>query len=280
MTMNDVYVSFRRDRYEYGRRIEFLCRLFAPSFLHLSLAFGRCNRKAGQYCQEWVHCYESFATLISPACNLMLWVFFASIVQWGLRFRYDRSAAVTDACYVIVSAIWHCRHSVQDACHMFYSFIILQGGWSLYLHLICGILCLQCLSCIFNYQQYCSSKKDNHFQEDARLESSKTQEEFLLKPLLISCRTSHTRLFPKKHSFSYSYLLVGVPIGWRGSVGNVLAADLNSLLRGQTRQAKAWFCISSSDYLGRGDSPDGLRGKLDRYLKSQVRTACKEVGPI
>ena len=45
------------------------------------------------------------------------------------------------------------------------------------------------------------------------------------RPLFFPSRTTQTRLFPKSHSFSYSYLLVGIPVGWRGSVGGMLAAD-------------------------------------------------------
>ena len=50
-----------------------------------------------------------------------------------------------------------------------------------------------------------------------------------LKPLLFPSRTSHMRLFPKNHSFSYSYLLVGIPVGWRGSTGSLISADLEGL---------------------------------------------------
>ncbi|KAK3301355.1 uncharacterized protein B0H64DRAFT_370485 [Chaetomium fimeti] len=69
------------------------------------------------------------------------------------------------------------------------------------------------------------------------------------KVLLFPCWTSHSRLFPKKHSFSYPYLLVGIPVGFEGSVG--------------------WFTIDAGDYLERGKSELGLRGKLDEYLWSQ-----------
>ena len=89
-----------------------------------------------------------------------------------------------------------------------------------------------------------------------------------LKPLLFPCRTSHTRLFPKKHSFSYSYLLVGIPVGWRGSAGSLLSADTESLQH--SGKKSAWFHVESANYLERGESDQGLRGKLDNYLRSQV----------
>ena len=91
------------------------------------------------------------------------------------------------------------------------------------------------------------------------------------RPLLFPCRTAHTRFFPKKHAFSYSYLLVGIPVGWRGSVGNILSADVRHLAPKGPIAPKAWFEVDSQDHLERGDSDSGLRGKLDTYLRSQVR---------
>ena len=40
-------------------------------------------------------------------------------------------------------------------------------------------------------------------------------DEELLPPLLITSRTTHSRIFPQKHAFSYSYLFVGIPVGSR-----------------------------------------------------------------
>ena len=92
----------------------------------------------------------------------------------------------------------------------------------------------------------------------------------LLKPLLFPCRTSHTRIFPKKHSFSFSYLFVGIPVGWRESAGTLLSADLKSLPCNGRRSWGAWFSVESADHLERGDSVHGLRGKLESFLETQV----------
>lgn len=91
-----------------------------------------------------------------------------------------------------------------------------------------------------------------------------------LRPLVFPCRTTHTRLFPKKHSFSYSYLFVGIPVGWRGSVGSFFSADLESLSSKDHRQKNGWLSVESADYLDRGDNAHGLQGKLDSYLRAQV----------
>lgn len=47
------------------------------------------------------------------------------------------------------------------------------------------------------------------------------------RPYLIPCKTSHKRLFPKPHSFAYSYLTVGVPEGFRGSVNGMIGVEEN-----------------------------------------------------
>lgn len=92
-----------------------------------------------------------------------------------------------------------------------------------------------------------------------------------LKPLLFPAKTTHTRLFPKKHSFTYSYLLVGIPVEWRGAVGSFFSANLPSGgLSPKSLVNRPWFSIGAGDYLGRGDENLGLRGKLRSYLKSQV----------
>lgn len=91
-----------------------------------------------------------------------------------------------------------------------------------------------------------------------------------MKPLLFPCQTSHTRLFPKKHSFSYSYLFVGIPVGWRGYVSTVLSADLKTLPWSHCKPENCWFNVDAADYLARGENLHGLQGKLDEYLESQV----------
>lgn len=91
-----------------------------------------------------------------------------------------------------------------------------------------------------------------------------------MKPVIFPCRTSHTRLLPKKHSFSYTYLLVGIPVGWRGYVSTVLSADLKTLPCSRGQLGNGWFNVNCADHLARGENLHGLQGKLDEYLESQV----------
>lgn len=94
-----------------------------------------------------------------------------------------------------------------------------------------------------------------------------------MKPLMFPCRVSHMRSVPKSHLFSYSYLMVGIPIGWRGSIGRFLSADLESLRRQGSKIASTWFTVKSADHLGRGDDINGLEGKLATYLNSIVSSS-------
>ncbi|KAL8928588.1 MAG: hypothetical protein Q9208_001822 [Pyrenodesmia sp. 3 TL-2023] len=72
------------------------------------------------------------------------------------------------------------------------------------------------------------------------------------------------------HSFTYSYLLVGIPVGWRGAFGSFLSADLPAEeVSQQSVFKRSWFSVSAGDHLERGDEDLGFRGKLEAYLRSQ-----------
>ncbi|KAK5133737.1 hypothetical protein LTR08_007387 [Meristemomyces frigidus] len=82
----------------------------------------------------------------------------------------------------------------------------------------------------------------------------------VLPPLLLASKTTHSRFFPRKHSFSYSYLLVGVPVGMQGRISSVLSVD---------SQRHGWFSVDAADHLTRGQGDLSLAEKLKRYLHSQ-----------
>lgn len=97
------------------------------------------------------------------------------------------------------------------------------------------------------------------------------------KVLLFPCRTSHSRLFPRKHVFSYSYLTIGIPVDFEGDAGGLVSVGirakpgLSSWFSSVSPVSSTWFSIDPDDYLERGKSELGLRGKLDVYLRTQVR---------
>ena len=96
------------------------------------------------------------------------------------------------------------------------------------------------------------------------------------RPLFFPARTTHTRFFPKKHSFSYSYLLVGVPVGWCGQVGrSFLGVNHVPPLLHQNHLdifgSVGLFSVDAEDYLQRGLSV-GLQQKLEQYLETQGKS--------
>ncbi|KAI7158288.1 DUF1365-domain-containing protein [Hortaea werneckii] len=105
--------------------------------------------------------------------------------------------------------------------------------------------------------------RDKHLEsKETKIESLHEQriEDQVLPPLLLASKTTHSRLFPQKHSFAYSYLLVGVPIGMQGRISNMLSVD---------SQHFGWFVVDSADYLSRGNAHLSLSEKLKRYLHTQ-----------
>ena len=81
-------------------------------------------------------------------------------------------------------------------------------------------------------------------------------------PLVLRCRTTHTRMFPKKHAFSYYYLQISIPVGFKGTCGSLVSVE--------TTSNKSWLHVRAEDYLQRDSPLTTLRGKLSAYLQSQV----------
>ena len=82
--------------------------------------------------------------------------------------------------------------------------------------------------------------------------------------LILPGRTSHTRLFPKCHRFTYSYLMVGVPIHSSDQGNHLLSVDECSWWK------RGWLRVEAKDHLGRSGNENGIRRKLELYLDSQV----------
>ncbi|KAF1739142.1 hypothetical protein CRV24_001074 [Beauveria bassiana] len=88
----------------------------------------------------------------------------------------------------------------------------------------------------------------------------------------IPSRTTHTRFFPKKHSFAYSYLTVGIPVGLRAEINGILSIDPPS-----ERAVRGWWTwlksplyeVDGASHLARGRDEGGLREKLNKFLVSQ-----------
>jgi len=91
------------------------------------------------------------------------------------------------------------------------------------------------------------------------------------KPLLLPCRTTHSRLFPKKHSFAYDYLQISVPVDFEGRDGCVSVGNC---------QPRGLFHVDAADYLARTSSATTLQGKLESYLASEVHSIISQQRPV
>ena len=181
-----------------------------------------------------------------PSLFLLVW-----ITRWVLRSTASHYDAV--ACLVI-------------------SFVWAAGRASFTLHSI--LLCLPMLALlacfVLCWRLPASPKVQSQDQADASKRSP-------FRPLILPCRTSHARLFPKKHSFSYSYLQVGVPVGWKGRVASIVGTDLDTQKDPGSHRWSPMFRVEAGDHLDRGNDQEGLKGKLAGYLKDQVSTSSPDV---
>ena len=188
-----------------------------------------------------------------------------SLLVWILRLPLYNGNVLADAKWILLFALWAERGSL---------WILVIAGPGL-LHEMTpswAYATATILSFSGAYVLYRSGRSHVILHQEPSADRRSCGDDFL-KPLVFPSRTSHTRLFPKKHSFSLSYLLVGVPIGWRGSVGAFLSVDEDETEASRTAPwLRGWFSVKAADYLYRGQDTRGLKGKLQSFLESQVKS--------
>lgn len=187
----------------------------------------------------------------------------SSVLLCILRLRLDSQGVWSDTEWIVIFNIWAARGSLWN--FVLTKLSILRDYPSVPACAIVTFLALR-LASGFHYLLGSKIKSDNQPASHDGITAAT-----ILKPLLFPSRTSHARFFPKKHSFSYSYLLVGVAIGWRGVVGPFLSVDEDEALRGAISGRGAWLSVRATDHLHRGYDHRGLRGKLESFLATQVR---------
>ena len=192
------------------------------------------------------------------------------IAPWLLRLFYSSRRNNQYDAFIVFSTIL-CAPSLL--LRKRFQRVFIDGGTNtIYLSLFALSVCVVVSIFIFRLMpsSFTATSLNGDISEQIDRSVTRTRKDDSLKPLIFPCRTNHTRFFPKKHSFSYSYLFVGIPVGWCGSVGLFLSADIQLTKESVKSPENAWFSVDSSDYLARGESRSGLRGKLDAYLRSQV----------
>ena len=206
---------------------------------------------------------------VSRSRPILLILLTSLIGLWITRRSYDSLYDKLEAAAALAWVLWTQEHHLNErsfACGVPLACSLTLAGGSLVISLY-----------IFNlvYDRSLFGPVGDATKQDVVGEvSSKTQKSSRsarFKPLVFPCKTTHTRLFPKKHSFSYSYLLVGFPIGVARSEYIGEYGRSSAQLSKSNRSPKAWFNVRAEDYLGRGNSERGFRGKLDAYLLDNVR---------
>ncbi|KAI2843105.1 hypothetical protein CBS76997_8901 [Aspergillus niger] len=90
--------------------------------------------------------------------------------------------------------------------------------------------------------------------------------DLLGRPLLFPAKLSHVRRFPasERYNYWYDYFMVGVPVGFRGRIGNLISIDNQPT--SETILEKCWFTIDPAYYLEPGSGDRTLEEKLDIFL--------------
>ncbi len=182
-----------------------------------------------------------------------------------IRFKYDGQGVKDDLKWILVIFLWVTSHSfLVDIPYLRKIAALLASCSAIF------------LPRLWSNADFISNSVGRQRATVSSVETPGQAPLRTLKPLLFPCRTSHTRIFPKKHSFSYSYLFVGIPIGWQGSSGYFISADVgghsaeSEWTKAFQQRQSSWFSVASTDHLNRGSHVLGLKGKLDEYLQSQV----------
>ena len=186
----------------------------------------------------------------------------SSLFLWILRLYYDSETTWSDVRWIAAFGLWNDREICKE--------LLLRSADSIYRNYASLAYAAVIASLSFLALWLFPP---NLGREEKSSEITESFETGFLKPLIFPCRTTHSRFFPKKHSFSYSYLLVGIPIGWRGAIGSFLSADETNNQACARQRQRTWFSVCAEDYLQRGIDVCGLKGKLQSFLASQVSCA-------
>lgn len=192
---------------------------------------------------------------------------FVQVVLWSFRLQQDAAGVKRDLTWILPSLFWFYRHYFASGILEAPSYI-----WVALWRLSLCTLFLLVLKCWRLYRRRASRPSSAGTGNDTPDGHSISK----LKPLIFPCRTTHTRIFPRKHSFSYSYLFVGIPVGYQGSSESFISVGGGKPLLDEDEKTKhiyntkSLFHIEAADYLSRGGNSAGLERKLHAYLRSQV----------
>ncbi|OOF96457.1 hypothetical protein ASPCADRAFT_14255, partial [Aspergillus carbonarius ITEM 5010] len=102
-----------------------------------------------------------------------------------------------------------------------------------------------------------------------RLHNGCHKREFIGKPFLFPAKLSHARRFPvaERYNYWYDYFMIGIPVGLRGRVGNLISID--NTPSEERWWERCWFTIDAGYYLDPGSGDRSLEEKLHFFLRSE-----------
>jgi DUF1365 family protein len=179
-------------------------------------------------------------TYANSAATIVVWLFF-----WKLR-HYDDPTRLSDLWLFGGVQLYQVMQSQHNSTKLF--LLLKSLGTTLGLVIIVVLVVLSILAL---------SRQPNSRKLKTWRPVRCTQ------PLFHRCRTTHSRVFPTPHSFSYSYLQVSVPVAFQNNRGRMFSIG----------QGQRWslFRIDPLDYLERHCEMTSLEERLGSYLESQVR---------
>lgn len=205
----------------------------------------------------------SLLAVVLPWASTDGWRISSLMAIWmtgvGLRLYAGDTQVKTDCLIFGIASGWVVRNEVADVLrHMFQDIEVLGGSWLLVSRFVVPIV-VTALILRWRVHEKSTTKKE------ASNELSDWTGQYP-KPRIFPCQTKHARMFPKRHSFEYSYLQCGFPIIPAGinSEGEAVGGSHDCKL------GSWWLRIRAEDYLGRGNGKLGFYGKLKSYLREQV----------
>lgn len=97
------------------------------------------------------------------------------------------------------------------------------------------------------------------------------------RPMLFFCSTTHARFLPKKHSFKYPLLYVGIPVTFKGSIGGLFSVldskeERDGKVEVEGKDVQRPFTLFSLDPAGYTNPELPFEKKLVSVLIHHVRS--------
>lgn len=182
------------------------------------------------------------------------------VVLGGVRVWCDDRKVLQDCLFFGALTGLILRNKISEAIFMRRD-VLARNTESLVISGVAAIIVLVAFGYIFGNNDEEQKAHPAHLPEGARPWTMDHPKSFL-----IPCRTTHTRIFPKKHGFGYNYLLCGFPIVPAGTT----LEEMDLPGRKDVFLGTWWLHIRAEDYLTRGQGSLGFYGKLQVYLREKV----------